>query len=232
MNATDGTVVMVIRHGEKPTSGQSGMDDSGRPDSKSLTARGWERAHALPKLFSPPRAGLARPAAVFAAADQGPNAGAHRMRQTVTPLAKSLGLTVDTSFAEGSERRLAQAALNAPGPVLICWEHSRIPAIVAGLGAADAPGTAGHLAGPLRPRVGIPPPVRILVVHAGRPASAAGRPVTDKSRNGVRPMSRDVDRDGIFSVNEMIETTLEYSTSTDSQANGNDLLGRTRHTKP
>ncbi|MBX7551786.1 hypothetical protein K1Y78_28145 [Streptomyces sp. tea 10] len=141
VHAADGTVVMVIRHGEKPTSGLSGMDDSGRPDSKSLTARGWERAHALPKLFSPPRAGLARPATVFAAADQGPNAGAHRMRQTVTPLAKDLGLTVDTDFAEGSERRLAQAALTAPGPVLICWEHSRIPAVVAGLGAADAPGT-------------------------------------------------------------------------------------------
>ncbi|WP_265558830.1 hypothetical protein [Streptomyces hygroscopicus] len=140
VSAVDGTVVMVIRHGEKPTSGRTGIDDSGRPDRKSLTARGWERARALPGLFTAPRAGLARPATVFAAADHGPHAGAHRMRQTVTPLARHLRLTVDTDFAEGSEQQLAQAALTAPRPVLICWEHTRIPAIVAGLGAVDAPG--------------------------------------------------------------------------------------------
>ncbi|WP_030059484.1 hypothetical protein [Streptomyces novaecaesareae] len=127
--------VMVIRHGEKPDGGHPGLDESGRQDGKSLTERGWARAKALPSLFSPPAPGLRTPARILAAADQGPLAGAHRMRQTVTPLAAALGLTVDTGYAESQESALAGAALAGAQPVLICWEHSRIPRIVEALGA-------------------------------------------------------------------------------------------------
>ncbi|WP_076093098.1 EF-hand domain-containing protein [Streptomyces sp. IMTB 2501] len=35
----------------------------------------------------------------------------------------------------------------------------------------------------------------------------------------------DVDKDGFLTIDEMIETTLEYSTSTDPQASSSDLLG-------
>ncbi|MCC3777727.1 hypothetical protein K6I33_002499 [Streptomyces sp. UNOB3_S3] len=136
---------MIIRHGEKPRGGARGMDENGEPDKKSLTQRGWERARALPKLFTPAtdtagRAGLPRPFTLFAAADYGPNAGSHRMRQTVTPLSEELKLPVNTSFSETEEEKLAAAALASPQPVLICWEHSRIKDIVKGLGAAGAPG--------------------------------------------------------------------------------------------
>ncbi|SOB79210.1 hypothetical protein [Streptomyces sp. 1331.2] len=131
-------VVMIIRHGEKPDGGHPGLDENGKQDGKSLTERGWARARALPSLFSPPAPGLHTPARIFAAADQGPLAGAHRMRQTVTPLAAALGLTVDTGYAESQESALAGAALAGAQPVLICWEHSRIPRIVEALGAVGS----------------------------------------------------------------------------------------------
>ncbi|MGW1866031.1 hypothetical protein ACWCPS_10765 [Streptomyces mauvecolor] len=143
------TTIMIIRHGEKPDSGDPGFDEAGKQDKKSLTERGWERSHALPRLFvpngaaSPASSGsapLPRPATIYAAADQGPDAGAHRMRQTVTPLAEALHVRVNTEFAEGREEELAAAALAATAPVLICWEHSRIPPIVEALGASRAGG--------------------------------------------------------------------------------------------
>ncbi|WP_441250179.1 histidine phosphatase family protein [Kitasatospora sp. McL0602] len=135
---TADTTVIIIRHGEKPDAAHPGHDETGHPDPKSLTDRGWARAQALPGLFG---TALPRPASIFAAADQGPHAGAHRMRQTVTPLSQHLGLPLDTTHPEGQEAELARAALAAPAPVLICWEHSRIPAIVQALGATTAPGT-------------------------------------------------------------------------------------------
>ncbi|MFB7663307.1 hypothetical protein ACFC1R_05060 [Kitasatospora sp. NPDC056138] len=140
--------VMIIRHGEKPDGSHPGIDENGHQDSHSLTERGWARAKALPQLFDPPQGqplkpGLARPGKIFAATDQGPLAGAHRMRQTVTPLAGRLGLTIDTTYAESREADLAKAVLAASVPVLICWEHSRIPQIVKSLGAdsSGAPAT-------------------------------------------------------------------------------------------
>ncbi|MFD8787166.1 hypothetical protein [Kitasatospora sp. NPDC059599] len=129
--------VMVIRHGEKPDAAHPGLNEAGRPDGKSLTERGWARANALPTLFTPPAPGLRAPAWITAATDRGPSAGAHRMRQTVTPLAARLGLTVSTGFAESQESLLAREVLSWSGPGLICWEHSRIPRIVEALGAAD-----------------------------------------------------------------------------------------------
>ncbi|GAA4103011.1 hypothetical protein GCM10022284_47870 [Streptomyces hundungensis] len=197
------TTIMIIRHGEKPSSGDPGFDEAGKQDKKSLTRQGWERSRALPRLFAhtvntagavgtagttvararvgatdrarsegPDAAGrttaagtsglpgpsepsepsstsngpsadsaaLPRPATLYAAADQGPHAGAHRMRQTVTPLGEALHVRVNTEFAEGSEKELAAAALSAASPVLICWEHSKIPAIVDALGAAQVAG--------------------------------------------------------------------------------------------
>ncbi|QHC23115.1 hypothetical protein [Streptomyces sp. GS7] len=141
--ASDGTVIMIIRHGEKPDSQHPGIDEHGHKDHKSLTQRGWDRANALPKLFDPPQghplpAGIVHPRTIYAATDQGPNAGAHRMRQTVTPLAHKMGIKLDLTYAESQEAALAKAAVAATQPVLICWEHSRIPGIVKALGASGS----------------------------------------------------------------------------------------------
>ena len=65
------TLVMVIRHGEKPDGSHPGVDAQGKPDDSSLTETGWERAKRLVDLFDPlpgpPRPGLATPKAIYAA---------------------------------------------------------------------------------------------------------------------------------------------------------------------
>ena len=65
------TLIMVIRHGEKPDGSHLGVDANGNADDSSLTAIGWNRAHRLVDLLDPaqgpPRPGLARPTAIYAA---------------------------------------------------------------------------------------------------------------------------------------------------------------------
>jgi broad specificity phosphatase PhoE len=129
-----GTLVMVIRHGEKPDGAHPGVDAQGNQDDSSLTAIGWNRAHHLVDLFDPEQAplrpGLARPKAIYAAGANDNGEGA-RTRETVTPLADELGIPVDTSFGKGDEEALVEHALSQPGPTLISWQHGEIPAIAA-----------------------------------------------------------------------------------------------------
>ncbi|WP_327356896.1 hypothetical protein [Streptomyces sp. NBC_01304] len=136
--------VMVIRHAEKPDPTHPGIDERLRPDPKSLTARGWDRARKLPGLFNTTGKqgpGLPAPAAIFAAAATGPQGGARRHRQTVEPLAEQLGVEVDTRYARSQERELARAVVDGgASPVLVCWQHKSIPAVVRALGAAEAAG--------------------------------------------------------------------------------------------
>ena len=74
-----GRSIMIIRHAEKPDGTTPGVDDDGNEDDSSLTAVGWERAHALVGLFDPaegdPRAGLARPQTIYAAGRHGRGRG-------------------------------------------------------------------------------------------------------------------------------------------------------------
>ncbi len=92
------TLVMVIRHGEKPDGTDPGVDAQGKPDDSSLTATGWERAKRLVDLFDPlpgpPRPGLATPTAIYAAGANDDGEGL-RPRETVMPLVARLGLTMD-----------------------------------------------------------------------------------------------------------------------------------------
>ena len=62
------TLVMVIRHGEKPDGADPGVDAQGKPDDSSLTATGWERAKRLVDLFDPVP-GPPRPGACHAEGD-------------------------------------------------------------------------------------------------------------------------------------------------------------------
>jgi len=136
--STSANLIMIIRHAEKPadTDAPYGIDADGNPDKHSLTVRGWMRAGALVSLFAPgsgtSRPGLARPTAIFAAGGSGGEG--RRTRETVTPLAARLGLTVSTQYARGSEPALAKACLSHRGPSLICWQHGEIPEILAAFG--------------------------------------------------------------------------------------------------
>jgi hypothetical protein len=126
-------LIMIIRHGEKPDGSHPGIDSNGNPDDSSLTAIGWDRAHRLVGLFAPaqgpPRTGLARPIAIYAAAAN-TNGEGKRTRETVQPLADALGITVNTTFGNGEENALAQELIAHPAVTLICWQHGEIPAIV------------------------------------------------------------------------------------------------------
>ena len=139
----NGTLVMIIRHGEKPgekkTGDQPGVDENGAPaDDSSLTQQGWDRARGLVNVFAPdggqPRPGLARPVAIFSAGANDAGEG-QRTRETIAPLAKKLGIQVDSSFGKGEEEQLIEKVTSQPGPTLICWQHGEIPAIAEAFGA-------------------------------------------------------------------------------------------------
>ena len=123
---------MVIRHGEKPDGSDPGVDAQGRKDDSSLTATGWERANRLVDLFAPasgtPRPGLATPKAIYAAGKNDEGEG-QRPRETVMPLAARLGLTMNTDYGAGQEKKLVDEVIAQPGPTLISWQHGGIPDI-------------------------------------------------------------------------------------------------------
>ncbi|GAB2719254.1 hypothetical protein [Kitasatospora kifunensis] len=139
-----GSVIMIIRHAEKPTGSGApyGVTDQGVKDSESLTIRGWTRAGALVSLFAPRTAGgaaapvpagLTRPTKVYAA---DPNkGGSKRPAETASAVAAALGLTLDEQYAKGQEAELATALLATAGPQLVAWEHESIAAIIAKLGS-------------------------------------------------------------------------------------------------
>ena len=125
-------VIMLIRHGEKPDGGLPGVDAAGNEDDSSLTEVGWQRAHLLVDLFDPaqgaPRAGLARPAAIYAAGVTDDGEG-QRTRETVAPLADRLGIPVNTDYGRGQEKKLVDRVVDERGPVLISWQHGGITEI-------------------------------------------------------------------------------------------------------
>src|SRR3984957_1674349 len=138
--------VYIIRHGEKPPdaaprhpAADSGVDFRGNQNEHSLLPRGWQRSGALAALFVPahgaPRAELRVPRMLISPSygHPGKTAG-HRTHQTIRGLSDRLGVEITADFAKGQERQLAAAVLNSgPDAVLICWEHSHIPALASTL---------------------------------------------------------------------------------------------------
>jgi hypothetical protein len=124
--------IMVIRHAEKPGKGAPpfGVDQEGSPDPESLAPLGWQRAGALTVLFAPAKGTLQDPALavprfLFACGNE-PQRKRLRPLETIIPLARRLGIPVDTTFIAGEEEQLADAAMGSPGVVLISWEHKHI----------------------------------------------------------------------------------------------------------
>ena len=148
VTAPEGTLIMVIRHGEKPASkSAAGIDLNGMPDTHSLTEQGWLRAAYLPDLFVPSddtgQSALPAPNVIYASGQGAGDGEGTRPRQTVGPLAAALGIAVNTSFSRGQEADLVAQAAAEPGPVLICWQHQSIPAIGAAFGnVSPAPPSA------------------------------------------------------------------------------------------
>ena len=101
------------------------MNEQGRPDEEALSVQGWQRAGALVRLLAPCNGHGSKlpapPQTIFAATDAGKS---RRPLCTVQPLARLLGLQVDTRFgSEGELAPLLDAVRACSGPVLLCWRH-------------------------------------------------------------------------------------------------------------
>jgi hypothetical protein len=147
MPAAKAPIIMIIRHAEKPAGKVAGVDETGASSAHHLSVRGWQRAGALACLFAPAHgpvqnALLAKPAFIFAsAAATDPEPGDTRSRrseETVTPLARLIGVDINLSFSRGQETALAKAVLACDGPVLIAWRHEGIPVIANSILGAEA----------------------------------------------------------------------------------------------
>jgi hypothetical protein len=145
------TKVMLIRHAEKPTSTESGINIDGAPDTSSLIPQGWQRAGALNGLFTSAIGPLPTPQYLFApnlfssdssgnskasaAKKSGSSGTSRRPYETITPLSLKLGITINAilgsknpaQYAKGDYPAMLNAALALQGIVLIAWEHGEIP---------------------------------------------------------------------------------------------------------
>lgn len=131
---TSPRLVMIIRHAEKPPEESKSVN---------LSKEGKERAEALPRLFegtgsrSSP---FPTPNFIFATKD---SKHSHRPVETVAPLAKKLGLTINAEYADADYGKLAEHLFHdskyAGKTILICWHHGMIPQLAEKLGATSAP---------------------------------------------------------------------------------------------
>ena len=118
------TVVLVIRHAEKPETGRG------------LTADGEARARAYVDYFKnfTVEGQASPPNYLFAAAD---SKESHRPILTLEPISHALGLPIDSQFKDKQFQELAdEIESHAHGRViLICWHHGKIPQLLRALGA-------------------------------------------------------------------------------------------------
>jgi phosphohistidine phosphatase SixA len=124
------TKVLIIRHGEKP--GDPGTDNA--DDGRDLSTKGFERAAALavyvPATFGPPDF-------LFATKESNHS---NRPVETITPLAKALGIKINHGHANGDFTTVANHIRENPKYagklVLICWHHGNIPDLTVALGGS------------------------------------------------------------------------------------------------
>lgn len=135
--------IILLRHAEKPGADgrDAGVDAHGQPDANQLSVRGWQRAGALARLFSPGGGDLGVPQALFAERPS-PAHPSRRCISTLQVLAERLGRSPDQSFQRGEEADLAEALSRVDGLALVAWDHRHLGKIARTLlgGAADGPG--------------------------------------------------------------------------------------------
>lgn len=127
------TVVMIIRHGEKP-------DDD---NNHNLDQQGYLRANALADVFAvaPLRAGLSHPDRLYASEG---TTKSRRPVETLTPTAARLGgggtaMPIVTKYAADDGDKAGKEVAKLTGVTLMCWEHDNIPSIVKALGGTVTP---------------------------------------------------------------------------------------------
>jgi hypothetical protein len=123
-SALQNTVILVIRHAEKPDDGDG------------LSAEGETRARAYVNYFKNFTVG-GQPLKLdylFVAAD---SKASHRPRLTIEPTSKALVLAIDDRFKNKDFQKLAEEIRSKPHgkTILIAWHHGEIPELLDALGA-------------------------------------------------------------------------------------------------
>jgi hypothetical protein len=126
--------ILILRHAEKPPASENSAD---------LNAEGKARSEALPKLFARsddrPEP-FPAPDFIFATKETNKS---RRPAETVAPLAKSLGLKVNSDYNDDDFDKLVHELFHNPKfagkTVLICWHHKMIPEVAATLKAVGVP---------------------------------------------------------------------------------------------
>lgn len=126
--------VLIIRHAEKPENdAEIHLSPVGRRRAEALVA--FFRQHASVTEFGPP-------VAIFAAAPRHED-GSLRSIETVTPLARAMGINVDDSYTARDFKDLADHVLDKKKyegrTVLISWPRDEIPKLAKHLGVRPAP---------------------------------------------------------------------------------------------
>src|SRR6185437_6917939 len=127
--------VLLIRHGEKP------------PQGNDLSARGWQRAQALPELFQRPefeQYGL--PVALYAMAPKGGLSNPQssmRAVETLKYLSADLHLPINTQYERDDFAPMVHEIMGLPQYdgklVVVCWEHKVMTDIAKAFGIANPP---------------------------------------------------------------------------------------------
>ena len=117
--------VVVIRHAEKPQSGDN------------LSCKGENRAIALSAVLLKK---FGRPDYTYVPALKLGESSTHaRMFQTVIPLAIKQNLVINSKYAEENVVGVANDVLQRHVLVLLVWEHSQLQSLARALGVANAP---------------------------------------------------------------------------------------------
>lgn len=121
--------LLMIRHGEKPSTGGLGVDDDGNADPDGLTTTGWARAGALVTLFAPNsttvNSALPSPGALVTPKYHRP---VHRSNLTLLPLSRRLGVAILAEHAvDAHPSKIVDSLLALETEVvLLCWEHHHL----------------------------------------------------------------------------------------------------------
>jgi hypothetical protein len=130
--------LLMIRHAEKPTGNNVGIDETGNSDPDGLIPRGWERAGALVTLFAPNGRTVSSvfPSPSALVSPKYPQPG-HRPYYTLLPLSQRLGMTILSEDAvDADPATIVNSLLAMEATVaLVCWEHQHLVNIAAAVAA-------------------------------------------------------------------------------------------------